>query len=65
MEKMPSEQLVCLNGTRGTEDVVNNKLPGHSVTMKTGENMENMRIPVRLDDRLCIRMFAEELTMAK
>jgi len=28
--------------------------------MKTGENMENMRIPVRTDGHLCIRMTAEE-----
>jgi hypothetical protein len=42
MEKMPSDQLICLNDTRGTEDVVNNKWLRHSVTMKTGESMENM-----------------------
>jgi len=57
---MPSDQLMCLNGTRGREDLVKNKWPGHSVTMKTGENMENMRIPVRKDGHLCIRMTAEE-----
>lgn len=57
---MPSEQLMCLNGTRGREDVVNNKWPGHSVTMKTGKHMENMRIPVRTDGHLCIRIIAEK-----
>jgi hypothetical protein len=33
--------------------------------MKTDENMENIRIPVRKDGHLCIRMIAEEKNMAK
>jgi hypothetical protein len=59
-EKMTSDQLMCLKGTRGRENVVNKKWLGHSVTMNTGKNMENMRIPVRSDGHLCIRMLAEK-----
>jgi hypothetical protein len=47
------------------EDVENDERPGQPVTMKIDENMGKLRILVRTDRRLGIRMTTEEMKMGK
>jgi hypothetical protein len=51
--------------SKGRVDVVDDKRPGRSVTIKTYENVEKVRTLVRTDPRLSIRMTAEELNVDK
>jgi len=64
MEKTPYQELVHLNGTRGSQKE-DKMWSGRPVTMKTDDNVEKVRTLVRTDRRLCIIMIAEELNMGK
>jgi hypothetical protein len=50
---------------RGREDAEDDKRLGRPVTMKTEENVDKVRILVRNDRRLSIRMIAAELNVDK
>jgi hypothetical protein len=47
------------------ENMKDDEGPGRPVTLKTDENVENVRIIVSRDRRLGIRMTVEELNMGK
>jgi hypothetical protein len=51
--------------SEGRENVEDDKQPGCLVTMKTDDNMKNVRTLVRTDHHSGIRMIVEELNMNK
>jgi hypothetical protein len=56
MEKTPYQELICLSGTKGFQKEERvwkmTKRPGHLVTRKTDENVEEVRTLVRTDHSL-------------
>jgi hypothetical protein len=52
-EETPYEERLCFNGPRGCQKE-DDEQPGRPVTIKSDENVENMRTLMRADSRLGI-----------